>query len=108
MPRYYIRVALARLAELTHVHFRAPLSAHRLNQDHASLAPTLASDREGERGPERLVSVILPTFNRAHFLPEAFASIAAQSFSNWELIVVDDGSTDDTESVVRAWARAVT
>jgi glycosyltransferase involved in cell wall biosynthesis len=42
------------------------------------------------------VSIILPTYNRARFLPEAFASIRAQSFSDWELIVVDDGSSDET------------
>jgi glycosyltransferase involved in cell wall biosynthesis len=47
------------------------------------------------------VSIILPTFNRAHFLPEAFASIRQQRFLDWELIVVDDGSTDDTDAVVR-------
>ena len=57
--------------------------------------------------PAPLVSVILPTFNRAQFLPQAFASIEAQSFRNWELIVVDDGSTDETESVVQAWRGGV-
>ncbi len=46
------------------------------------------------------VSIILPTYNRATFLPQAFASIAAQQFTHWELIVVDDGSTDDTAAVV--------
>lgn len=49
------------------------------------------------------VSIILPTYNRARFLPDAFDSIAKQSFSDWELIVVDDGSTDDTEAVTREW-----
>jgi glycosyltransferase involved in cell wall biosynthesis len=47
-----------------------------------------------------VVSVVLPSFNRAAFLPEAFASIQAQTFTDWELIVVDDGSTDDTRRVV--------
>ncbi|MCU1382481.1 MAG: hypothetical protein JWL71_1178 [Acidobacteria bacterium] len=47
------------------------------------------------------VSIILPTFNRARFLPEAFASIRHQTFSDWELVIVDDGSTDDTEAVVQ-------
>lgn len=51
------------------------------------------------------VSIVLPTFNRAGFLPGAFDCIAAQAFTDWELVVVDDGSTDDTEAVVRA-ARA--
>ena len=46
------------------------------------------------------ISVILPTFNRARFLPRALESIRRQSFVNWELIVIDDGSTDDTREVL--------
>jgi glycosyltransferase involved in cell wall biosynthesis len=41
-----------------------------------------------------LISVILPTFNRRDLLAEATASVQAQSYPDWELIVVDDGSTD--------------
>ncbi len=48
------------------------------------------------------VSIILPTYNRARFLPKAFESISSQSFTDWELIVVDDGSTDNTRSLVDA------
>jgi len=44
--------------------------------------------------PAPAVSIILPTYNRAKFLPQAFASIRSQTFTDWELIVVDDGSTD--------------
>lgn len=43
-----------------------------------------------------LVSIIIPTYNRAHFLPETLESVIAQSVSDIECIVVDDGSTDDT------------
>jgi glycosyltransferase involved in cell wall biosynthesis len=46
------------------------------------------------------VSVILATWNRGRFLAESIASVQAQSMRNWELIIVDDGSTDDTASAV--------
>jgi len=48
------------------------------------------------------VSIVLPTFNRLRYLPEAIASVQAQTFSDWELLVVDDGSTDGTAEYVRA------
>jgi hypothetical protein len=45
-----------------------------------------------------LVSIVMPTYNRADTIPRAIASIQAQTYADWELVVVDDGSTDDTES----------
>lgn len=47
-----------------------------------------------------LVSVVIPTYNRAQFLPAAIASIRAQTHACGEIIIVDDGSTDDTAAVV--------
>jgi len=47
-----------------------------------------------------LVSVIIPTFNRAHLVSRAITSVIQQSYKNLEIIVVDDGSTDNTEAVV--------
>jgi glycosyltransferase involved in cell wall biosynthesis len=49
------------------------------------------------------VAVIVPTFNRGHILARALDSVFSQTFSDWELIVVDDGSTDQTEIVVHSW-----
>ena len=50
--------------------------------------------------PDPLVSVVVPAFNRGDCIGRAIASVQAQSYSNWDLIVVDDGSTDDTAAVV--------
>lgn len=49
------------------------------------------------------VSVVLPTHNRADLLPVAVESVRSQTFSDWELILVDDGSTDDTPQVVKSF-----
>jgi len=45
-------------------------------------------------------SIILPTYNRANFISKAIESCINQTFIDWELIIVDDGSTDDTQSKV--------
>ena len=50
-----------------------------------------------------LVSVILPTYNRARLLRRAVKSVLNQTFEDFELIIVDDGSTDNTESVIRSF-----
>ena len=50
------------------------------------------------RGPT--VSIIMPAYNAVRYIGEAIASVQAQSFENWELLVIDDGSTDKTATVV--------
>ena len=52
-----------------------------------------------------LVSVIMPAYNAAPFIEEAIASVIAQTVADWELIVIDDCSTDDTVQIVSAFAR---
>ncbi|MCH8124942.1 glycosyltransferase [candidate division KSB1 bacterium] len=49
------------------------------------------------------VSVIVPTYNREHFLQECIESVLSQTFKDFELIVVDDGSTDQTEDILKQY-----
>ncbi len=57
--------------------------------------------------PTHKVSAIIPTYNRAGYLREALDSVFAQSLPPWEVIVVDDGSTDDTFEVVQEYGSRV-
>lgn len=56
--------------------------------------------------PSALVSAVIPTYNRAHLVTDALDSVAAQSYRPLEIVVVDDGSADDTRTVVADWAAA--
>tara|TARA_R110000851_G_scaffold327830_1_gene497807 strand:- start:20605 stop:21519 length:915 start_codon:yes stop_codon:yes gene_type:complete len=50
-----------------------------------------------------LISIIIPTYNRAHIIGKTLNSIFGQSYKNWECIVVNDGSTDDTAKVLKPY-----
>ncbi len=55
------------------------------------------------QSPVPKISIILPTYNRGPFLTQALASIRSQTFADWELIIVDDGSTDDTGKLIKQY-----
>lgn len=54
------------------------------------------------QGP--LVSVMMPTYNGAPYLRAAIDSVINQTYTNWELIIVDDGSTDDTPTILQEYS----
>lgn len=52
---------------------------------------------------EPLISIIMPSYNQGPYLSEALDSVLAQTYSNWECIIVNDGSQDNTEEVSKAY-----
>ena len=53
---------------------------------------------------EYLISIIMPVYNGEAFIGEAIRSVLDQSYPNWELIIIDDGSNDDTSNIVNAFS----
>lgn len=52
---------------------------------------------------DELVSIIMPSFNTAKYIEESIKSVLAQTYTNWELMIVDDCSTDNTDEIVRSF-----
>lgn len=50
-----------------------------------------------------LISIVTPTYNRANFLPEAIESVLSQDYENYELLIIDDGSTDNSKDVIEKY-----
>ena len=51
----------------------------------------------------QLISIILPCYKQAQYLPDALASVLNQTYTNWECIIVNDGSPDNTKEISKAW-----
>lgn len=69
-----------------------------MNQNKAKMI--LNGDDENERIPN-LVSIIMPSYNTAQYIEKTIKSVLDQTYTNWELIIVDDCSTDNTDEVVK-------
>jgi glycosyltransferase involved in cell wall biosynthesis len=51
------------------------------------------------------ISIIVPCYNQSHYLDEALQSVLDQTYSYWECIIINDGSTDHTEEIALAWSK---
>ena len=54
---------------------------------------------------EPLFSIVLPTYNRAHMLPGALSTVLRQTCADYEVLIVDDGSVDETPEMIKAWTK---
>jgi glycosyltransferase involved in cell wall biosynthesis len=68
--------------------------------------PRIPQVCEGKGEPD-LVSVLIPTYNRGYILPQAIASVLAQTYRSFEVIVVDDGSSDNTRQIVEQFGSQI-
>ena len=71
------------------------------------MSATPAAGLASPQGSEPLISIVIPAYNYARFLPEAIGSALAQTYGRTEVIVVDDGSTDNTPEVVKPFLERI-
>src|SRR5256885_11934472 len=81
----------------------------RVLQDVQSMQPPKKQAGEKRAGPgttQPLVSIVIPAYNHAPYLPETIESVLRQTYQNWELLIIDDGSTDATPEIVQRYSDA--
>ena len=52
---------------------------------------------------DKLITVLTATYNRANLLPDLYASLCRQTYQDFDWIIIDDGSSDGTQSIVKKW-----
>lgn len=54
---------------------------------------------------DELVSIIMPSYNTSSYIQETIQSVVNQTYQNWELIIVDDCSSDDTDEIIKPYLK---
>lgn len=72
------------------------------NQD---IAKKIKSNYDGLDGESELVSIVMPSYNTAQYISDSIQSVINQTYEQWELIIVDDCSTDNTDEVVKPFLK---
>lgn len=62
------------------------------------------NEQSGVEQKQPLVSVIMPAYNAEEYISEAVQSVMAQTYENWELLIIDDCSTDSTANIVKQFS----
>lgn len=96
-------VELGRQGE-AHVALIRELADHPTHRRAQELLTSLNDEKSLERFAVPQISVVIPTHNRAAYLPQAIESVLSQGYDDLEIVVVDDGSTDDTPAVMSRFA----
>ncbi len=67
------------------------------------VGPTIENTIQKFNMNKPLVSIITPVFNQEKFISDAIESVLSQSYDNWELLIINDGSTDDSEKIITSF-----
>lgn len=74
---------------------------HSVTEKKSGTAPGKQAEHTSSVVIKPMISVVIPCYNQAQYLTEAVESVVAQTYTDWELLIVNDGSTDDTSDVAR-------
>lgn len=66
----------------------------------------MPNDNSSEMTAKHLISIIVPSFNQSYYLPEALDCLISQTYEHWECIIINDGSTDNTEEIALKYCKA--